>query len=53
MPKDSEMRTTNFHVDRKLWKRFKLLCLDLEMPAKKRLALLIKWDVEKHEKNLT
>jgi len=49
MPKDGDMRTTNFIVKTELWIRFRMLCLRLGQSAKQRLALLIERDVREHD----
>jgi len=49
MPKDGEMKTTNFEVDRELWTQFRMLCLKLRTTVKARLALLIARDVKDNE----
>ena len=51
MPKDSEMRTTNFTVNRELWIQFRMLCLKLKTTVKARLALLVERDVKKNLKD--
>lgn len=48
MPKNGEMRTTNFTIDRELWRKFRELCIRLGVTVKYRLAMLIRQDVDKY-----